>query len=531
MYEIYSNKECLFVSFLTTKNTITMKKFIFSPIFIIISIISGCSFDHKDNSDGEKHLTIPTENCDCCGTLFEHNSIHYKIITSNSVEVIQNTLHESITDNIVIPDTISYQGSTYKVVSIGSRAFEDCFNIKCFKIPSTITNIGDRAFWGCSALTSITIPDSVINIGEFAFYNCKSLKFIILPNCIKSIGKFAFMYTKWYNELPQGPIYINDILYDYKGKIPADMSLVIKEGTTHICEAALYGQSSLTTLNLPYSVKSIGLHAFNDTKWYYSQPDGAIYVNNILYDYKGKMPAYKTKFVVKEGTISICGGAFSTCESLKTITIPKSVADIGQFPFSSCTSLTKIQVKNGNPIYDSRNKCNAIIHTATNTLVAGCKNTIIPNTVTSIGEYAFASIFHLNSIIIPEGVTSIGAYAFMHCSSLSFVKLPKTLVCIGQGTFSFCESLKSIVVPNNVTCIEEYAFNYCTSLESISIPNSVNYIGPEAFRQCLSLKSIYYDGTISDWKKLNVDNIPFLCKVHCNDGTLGSIEYIMQKYQ
>ena len=190
-----------------------MKKFIFSPILIIISILSGCSFDHKDNSDGEKTiLTLPTENCDCCGTLFEHNSIHYKIITSNSVEIIQNTLHESITDNIVIPDTISYQGSTYKVVSIGSRAFEDCFNIKCFKIPSTITNIGDRAFGGCSALTSITIPDSVINIGEFAFYNCKSLKCVILPNCIKSIGKFAFMDTKWYNELPQGPIYINDIL-------------------------------------------------------------------------------------------------------------------------------------------------------------------------------------------------------------------------------------------------------------------------------------------------------------------------------
>ena len=282
-----------------------MKKFIFSSILIAISILSSCSLNNKNDSEEKGTASIvTTENSNYCGITFEHNSIHYKIITSNSVEIIQNTLHESITDNIVIPDTISYQGSTYKVVSIGSRAFEDCFNIKCFKIPSTITNIGDRAFWGCSALTSITIPDSVINIGEFAFYNCKSLKFVILPNCIKSIGKFAFMDTKWYNELPQGSIYINDILYDYKGKIPADMSLVIKEGTTHICEAALYGQSSLTTLNLPYSVKSIGLLAFNDTKWYYSQPDGAIYVNNILYDYKGKMPAYKTKFVVKNNYYS-----------------------------------------------------------------------------------------------------------------------------------------------------------------------------------------------------------------------------------
>lgn len=510
-----------------------MKKFIFSSILIAISILSSCSLNNKNDSEEKGTASIvTTENSNYCGITFEHNNIHYKIVTSNSVEVIQNTLDKSITDNIVIPETIRYQNTTYKVVSIGSRAFEDCINLKCIKIPTSITNIGDRAFWGCSALTSIILPNSVINIGELAFYGCKSLKSIILPDSIKSIGNYAFTHTTWYEELPQGPIYINNMLYDYKGKIPADMSLVIKEGTTHICEAALYGQSSLTTLNLPYSVKSIGLLAFNDTKWYYSQPDGAIYVNNILYDYKGKMPAYKTKFVVKEGTISICGGAFSTCESLKTITIPKSVADIGKFPFSGCTSLTKIQVKNGNPIYDSRNKCNAIIHTATNTLVAGCRNTIIPNTVTSIGEYAFADIEHLNSIIIPEGVTSIGAYAFMHCSSLSFVKIPKTLVCIGQGAFSFCESLKSIVVPNNVTSIEEYAFNYCTSLESISIPNSVNYIGPEAFRQCLSLKSIYYDGTISDWRKLNINNqIPILCKVYCNDGIIDCFEDLIQKFK
>ena len=510
-----------------------MKKFIFSSILIAISILSSCYLNNKNDSEEKGTASIvTTENSNYCGITFEHNNIHYKIVTSNSVEVIQNTLDKSITDNIVIPETIRYQNTTYKVVSIGSRAFEDCINLKCIKIPTSITNIGDRAFWGCSALTSIILPNSVINIGELAFYGCKSLKSIILPDSIKSIGNYAFTHTTWYEELPQGPIYINNMLYDYKGKMPNDMELVIKEGTTHICESALSGHSTLTTINLPLSVKSIGLLALNDTKWYYSQPDGPIYISNILYDYKGKMPNHKTKFVVKEGTISICSGAFSTCEPLKAIIIPKSVTNIGKFLFSSCTSLVKIKVQHDNPVYDSRNKCNAIIHTTTNTLVAGCKNTIIPNTVTRIGDYAFASIFDLNSIVIPEGVTSIGEYAFMYCTSLSTVKLPNSVVCIEQGAFSFCKSLESIIIPNGVTNIEKYAFNYCTSLKSISLPNSINYIGSEAFRECLSLESIRFDGSISDWRKLNINNqIPILCKVYCNDGIIDCFEDLIQKFK
>ena len=160
--------------------------------------------------------------------------------------------------------------------------------------------------------------------------------------------------------------------------------------------------------------------------------------------------------------------AFYGCSGLTSITIPNSVTSIGGGAFSGCPKLEKIIVSNENTYFDSRDNCNAIILTATNTLLFGCKNSIIPNGVTSIENSAFDCCTGLTSITIPNSVTRIGDYAFRSCTGLT-----------------------SITIPNSVTSIGDYAFSGCSGLTSITIPNSVVSIGMEAFYGCTGLTAIH----------------------------------------
>ena len=206
--------------------------------------------------------------------------------------------------------------------------------------------------------------------------------------------------------------------------------------------------------------------------------------------------------------------AFYYCTNLTSIDIPNSVTEIGNFTFGCCPELASIVIESGNPRYDSRNNCNAIIETADNTLFAGCKNTMIPNSVTSIGERAFEGCDGLISIVIPNSVTSIGNKAFYSCDGLTSINIPNSVTAIGNGAFEgcigltsvdisnsvtsigryaffSCEGLTSIVIPNSVTSIGNYAFFWCTGLTSIVIPNSVTSIGNEAFKNCWTLTDVY----------------------------------------
>ena len=153
--------------------------------------------------------------------------------------------------------------------------------------------------------------------------------------------------------------------------------------------------------------------------------------------------------------------------------------------------LTSIIVENGNPIYDSRENCNAIIETKNNKLIAGCSVTKIPNTITSIGEYAFSYYDLMNSMEIPNSVTSIGDYAFKACSSLSFITIPNSVTTIGLEAFRFCNSLTSVVIPNSVSDIGVAAFHNCKSLTTLTLGSGLEKIGAYAFYFCNSLSTIY----------------------------------------
>ena len=200
-----------------------------------------------------------------------------------------------------------------------------------------------------------------------------------------------------------------------------------------------------------------------------------------------------TSIKIGKSVTSIGGYAFCGCSSLTSIEIPNSVTSIGDGAFVYCESLTSIIVDAGNTKYDSRNECNAIIETASNTLIAGCQNTIIPNSVTSIGDNAFNSCSGLTSIVwnaIKCSDLSSDCYPFEYCSNITSFTFGDEVEHI-PAYLCFCMSnLTSIEIPNSVTSIGNSAFSGCSRLTRIEIPNSVTTIGEWAFRDCISLTKI-----------------------------------------
>ena len=193
-------------------------------------------------------------------------------------------------------------------------------------------------------------------------------------------------------------------------------------------------------------------------------PEGTIEISDYAFDDCGTLES----IVIPESITEIGYAAFFRCTSLKSITIPESVTKIGEAVFVGCSSLESIVVAEGNPVYDSREGCNAIIETKTNILRYGCKSTNIPESVTKIGGHAFAGCASLESVTIPEAVTEIGDFAFCDCRLLESITIPKSVKKIGNSAFKGCKSLKSITIPESVTEIETLAFLGCSSLKCVT---------------------------------------------------------------
>ena len=436
------------------------------------------------------------------------------------------------------------------VTSIGYNAFEGCKGLTSVTIGNSVTGIGKSAFSGCSSLTSIVvdkensvydsrdncnaiietktntliagckntvIPNSVTSIGSYAFFGCTGLTSVTIPNSVRSIGEYAFDGTAWYNNQPDGVIYAGKVLYKYKGTMPENTSLVIKDGILSISGRAFMGCTGLTSITIPNSVTIIGNDAFygcTNLETVYNNSSLNFYTGSVKYGY---IAYYANLIIVNEygfkqidgvNTLVVYNGkaifitlpadyngesyiigaeAFKNNSSLTIVTIPNSVTSIGNRAFYDCTRLINVTIGNSvtsigsYAFYD----CTRLI------------NVTIGNGVTSIGEHAFSYCTGLRSIEIPNSVTSIGAYAFSDCTGLTSITIPNSVTSIGGGAFYQCSSLASIEIPNSVTSIGSYAFRGCTGLTSVTIPNSVTSIGADAFYKCTGLTSITIPNSVT----------------------------------
>ena len=283
-------------------------------------------------------------------------------------------------------------------------------------------------------------------------------------------------------------------------------SIEIPNSVTSIGDGAFSGCSGLTSIEIPNSVTSIGYRAFKNCSGL-------------------------TSIEIPNSVTSIGNGAFSGCSGLTSIEIPNSVTSIGEcWVFSDCSGLTSIVVEAGNPVYDSRENCNAIIETETNKLIAGCQNSFIPNSVTSIGFGAFDGCSGLTSIEIPNSVTSIGERAFSYCSGLTSV-VWNAIYCsniydanLFHPFWGSTENLTSFVFGDSVQYIPSYLCANMSKLTSIEIPNSVNSIGDGAFYDCSGLTSVTIGNSVISIGKSVFDCCYRIIEINCKPITPPNID-------
>ena len=245
---------------------------------------------------------------------------------------------------------------------------------------------------------------------------------------------------------------------------------------------------TVTYEEVTYNVTSIGLRAFSASLNLTSVviPNSVTTIGDNVFEQSRQL----TSVTIGNGVISIGCNAFQDCSALTSITIPKSVTSIGDEILLRCSALTSIVVESENPNYDSRDNCNALIETASNTLINGCKNTVIPNGVKVIAGSAFSYCSSLTSVTIPNSVTSIGNRAFIGCSGLTSVTIPNSVISIGEFAFSWCSGMTSLGLGSGLTTIGSNAFYGCSGFTSVTIPASVLSIGEGALAGCIGLQSI-----------------------------------------
>lgn len=428
-----------------------------------------------------------------------------------SVTVKGHKNGQDATGELIIPESVTYNENSYAVTIIGESAFYGCTGLTGhLAIPNSVTIIGDYAFEGCEGLADIEIPNSVASIGSMCFMRCSGLLSITIPNSVTAIGYGAFCFCSGLTAISvdtDNPVYDsrnncnaiiktldNELYYGCKTTIiPNTVSsigdhayfgcsglthITIPNSVTAIGIMSFWACSGLIDIVIPNSVTSLGMMAFglcdrlssitigasvtNITRDVFMECTGITEISvdsgNPVYDSRDNCNAIiktvenelilgSANTIIPNSVTSIAYEAFSYCSGLTYITIPASVTNIGRNPFAYCSGLTAITVDSENPVYDSRDNCNAIIKTTDNELISGCKNTIIPNSVTSIGLYAFAGCFWIDKCIIPNTITNIGGGAFYKCSG----------------------SNVEITIGNSVEYIDDYAFACFLDVTKIEI--------------------------------------------------------------
>ena len=485
---------------------------------------------------------------------FTVGNIYYKILSSTEKTVAvsykeycspdydPDYINSGYSGSVSIPSSVRNGTIAYKVIAIGENAFDNS-DITSVSIPNTIESIDREAFIDCTKLTSISIPSSVKTIGTWAFNGCSSLTTISIPSSVTSIGYDAFANTLWYNNQPEGLIYVGKVAYKYKGIMPENTTIEIVEGTLEIAGTAFRNCTGLTSIKMPNTITSIGWNAFNGCTSLISValPNSLKTIDwHAFYGCTGL-----TSITIPNSVQVICGNAFSGCNHLKsvfsfienpyniessvfngsysaspTLYVPEGLKEIyqglsgwNQFPNIEeisgdwNTDMAIVVLDEGNGTVQIGNGTDAAISPETS------GELIIPSEVirygraykvVSIAESAFKNCNKLTAIEIPSSITSIGNDAFSGCTGLQKVIVPdlKTWCAISFGNkpsnplyyayhlYSDANAeIKNLVIPDGVTNIGSYAF-IKGLFNTVTIPGSVSQIGNYSFYKCTSLASV-----------------------------------------
>ena len=328
------------------------------------------------------------------------NGIYYDLNANSQTATVTYKAYpyNSYSGSITIPTVITYNSVNYKVTTIGSNAFNECRGLTSVSIPSSITTIYTQAFYNCTSLTSVTIPASVKKIFWGAFRDCSKLASISIPSSVTLIDCYAFDGTPWRESWlasqQEGPCYINSVLYTYKGTMPPNTTVVVKDGTTCIAGQAFEECSNLVSVEIPQSVTSI------------------------------------------------CGYAFKG-SGLKGITFPTSLSYLGESVLRDCTDLIDVEIPAYNFVYSYF--CQGCTSLISATLAEGTK---------TVGHFTFADCTSLTTVTLPSTITTIYGYPFRGCNNLSTVKAKMiTPPSIDSEVFTN-RFLATLIVPEG--CKEAY---------------------------------------------------------------------------
>lgn len=333
------------------------------------------------------------------------------------------------------------------ITSINDHTFESCTNLETVNLPLSCINLGSSVFKSDSKLHTINLSH-VTRIGTAAFDGCSSLEYCDGPNS-----------TQGELNLPNLTGTLGNSVFKGCTKLTSVASL---GSITSIESSAFENCTNLATINFPSTVTSIGAVAFNNTAWYNNQPNGPVYIVKVLYKCKNVSGA----LVIPNNIVSISGGAFYDCSSLTSVTIGSGVDSIGigDGVFNGCQALSTIVVDSNNATYDSRDNSNTIIQTASNRLIACCKNSTFPSSLNSLNPTCFKQSPKIldftdqNSGLSNINITTVEGNLFRGCN-FEEVYFPDTVTTVKYSAFQGCKSLKKVDFGSGVTSLEGNVFH------------------------------------------------------------------------
>lgn len=497
---------------------------------------------------GCKNTVIPTETSSIGYSAFEGCIGLNNVVIPDGVTNVESYAFQSCINlqSVTFPNSVTYVGCN--AFSSCTALTQPVYNDKLFvylpqyykgaySMPTTIKEVCCTALQWCDSLTAITLSDSLEIINSNAFDGCRSLRSVVIPDKVKYIYSYAFAscdslrsitFPAQLEQLDEGAMsYCYNLQHITWNSRDARLSWRFYDPTNYPHEVLInnnlelyhpfyqirrqitsftfgdsvqvvprylcYEMENLTSLSFGARIDSIEQHVFdgcnkiNSIHWnarHYKDPYLAPYAP--FYPIRDSITSFTFGDSVQHIPAYICNGM----SRLRQLHIPENVSSIGEFAFRYMGTLDSISVDPGNSYYDSRGNCNALIETASNTLLLGNYKTRIPADITGIDACAFRNVRNLTSATIPEGVTFIGKEAFNGCKDLKNLTLPRKLGAINDYTFQDCDSLYNISLPDSLWYIGLRAFANCTHLQNITLPESTELIDQYAFSGCTGLQAI-----------------------------------------